>query len=283
MKTGQTKRIWTKEQKLSIIKRYYEEHILAGSLAKELKADKGMICRWIRSYNQYGESAFNSKSSRKDNPFSALHTSKSLTEIDRLRLQLAKVEIGNERLKRLPRERSWCKQGVRYLKRGEYKIIYRVKDKYGVKFLCETMSVNRSGYYKWLERNDKPNRYEQDRMRLTELLLEQHKKHKTNGYKYLARLVRNETGWLFSAISLTNKLAGIRSKTTRPLEIVASDMTCIYHKGIHWEWTYISDIYNNEIILSSVTNKRDSSLPYYHYLNKNKRAELPGHFAHRPR
>ena len=39
------------------------------------------------------------------------------------------------------------------------------------------MSVNRSGYYKWLARKGKPNRYEQDRAILTELLMEQHKKH----------------------------------------------------------------------------------------------------------
>ena len=100
LKKGQTKRIWTKEQKLAIIKRYYEEHISAGSLSKEYAADKGMICRWIRNYNQYGEVAFDSKNSRKGNPFSALHTAKSLTETDRLRLQLAKLEIENERLKK---------------------------------------------------------------------------------------------------------------------------------------------------------------------------------------
>lgn len=100
LKKGQTKRIWTKEQKLAIIKRYYEEHISAGSLAKEYAADKGMICRWIRNYNQYGEVAFDSKNSRKGNPFSALHTAKSLAETDRLRLQLAKLEIENERLKK---------------------------------------------------------------------------------------------------------------------------------------------------------------------------------------
>lgn len=79
------------------------------------------------------------------------------------------------------------------------------------------MSVNRSGYYKWIARKDKPNRYEQDRRILTELLLEQHKKHKTKGYHYLARLVRNETGWIF-ADNLAHKcckLAGIRSKTNR--------------------------------------------------------------------
>lgn len=55
------------------------------------------------------------------------------------------------------------------------------------------MLVNRSGYYKWLARKDKPNRYEQDRIILTEILLEQHNKHKTKGYHYLANLIRNET------------------------------------------------------------------------------------------
>ena len=59
-----------------------------------------MICRWIRNYGKYGESAFNSKAHRKGNPFAALHTSKTLTETERLRLQLAKLEIENERLKK---------------------------------------------------------------------------------------------------------------------------------------------------------------------------------------
>ena len=154
------------------------------------------------------------------------------------------------------------------------------------------MSVNRSGYYKWLARKDKPNRYEQDRLILTELLLKQHKRHKTKGYHYLANLIRNETGWVFSD-NLAHKcckLAGIRSKTkrgrkiagkenikfpniirgnwnvTKPLEIVVSDMTCIKHKGTLWEWTYLLDVFNNEIIASSVTNKVGSSLPYYHCL-----------------
>lgn len=171
------------------------------------------------------------------------------------------------------------------------------------------MSVNRSGYYKWLARKDKPNRYEQDRIILTELLLEQHNKHKTKGYRYLANLIRNETGWIFSD-NLAHKcckLEGIRSKTnrgrktvgkenikfpntikgnwnvTKPLEIVVSDMTCIMHKGIRWEWTYLLDVFNNEIIASSVTNKVGSSLPYYHCLEylieKRKSRPTRSHFT----
>lgn len=83
------------------------------------------------------------------------------------------------------------------------------------------MSVNSSGYYKWLSRKDKPNRYERDRIILTELLLEQHKKHKTKGYRYLAKLIRNETSWIFSD-NLAHKcckLAGICSKTKRGRKI----------------------------------------------------------------
>ena len=43
--------------------------------------------------------AFNPKG-HPGNPFAALHTSKTLTETQRLRLQLAKLEIENERLKK---------------------------------------------------------------------------------------------------------------------------------------------------------------------------------------
>ena len=100
MRKGQKKRIWTKEQKLEIIHKHINEHISAGSLSKEYNADKSMICHWIRDYEKYGEAAFDSKSHKKGNPFAALHTSKTLTETERLRLQLAKLEIENERLKK---------------------------------------------------------------------------------------------------------------------------------------------------------------------------------------
>ena len=163
------------------------------------------------------------------------------------------------------------------------------------------MSVNHSRYYKWIARKDKPNRYEQDRIILTELLLEQHNKHKTKGYHYLANLVRNETGWIFSD-NLAHKcckLAGIRSETnrgrkivgkenikfpntvkgnwnvTKPLELVVSDMTCIIHKGIRWEWTYLLDVFNNEIIASSVTNNRQqlTILSLFEIFNRKKKEQ----------
>ena len=61
--------------------------------------------------------------------------------------------------------------------------------KYPVRFLCKIMSVNPSGYYKWRKRKDIPNRYEQDRILLTKLLSEQHKRHPSHGYHMLAKAV----------------------------------------------------------------------------------------------
>ena len=90
MKKGQKKRVWTKEQKLEIIGKHLNEHISVRTLEKEYNADRSMICHWLRDYGKCGEAAFNPKG-HTGNPFAALHTSKTLTEIERLRLQLIKL------------------------------------------------------------------------------------------------------------------------------------------------------------------------------------------------
>ena len=99
MKKGQKRRVWTKEQKLEIIGKHLNEHISVRTLEKEYNADRSMICHWLRDYGNYGESAFDRKG-HPGNLFAALHTSKTLTETERLRLQLVKFEIENERLKK---------------------------------------------------------------------------------------------------------------------------------------------------------------------------------------
>ena len=58
-----------------------------------------MICRWVKEYIAEGESAFIPKR-HTGNTFAALHTSKNLSELDRMRLTVAKLEIENERLKK---------------------------------------------------------------------------------------------------------------------------------------------------------------------------------------
>ncbi len=169
------------------------------------------------------------------------------------------------------------------------------------------MDINPSGYYKWLQRKDKPNRYEQNRLDLTALLLEQSKRHKSWGYHRLAATIRQKTGWLFSD-NLAHKCcksAGIRSKARIyhyrkagaenirypnivkgkwnakcPLSVVVSDMTCIRNKGVLYEWTLLLDTFNNEIIAHGLSRNGDTK-PYFHCLNvlKQKIGEKNGRTA----
>ena len=65
-----------------------------------------------------------------------------------------------------------------------------MREKYPVDFLCRLMDVNRSGYYKWRQRKGTLNRYEQNRIVLTELLQTAHEKHPSH-------VVQTETPDLF--------------------------------------------------------------------------------------
>ena len=156
------------------------------------------------------------------------------------------------------------------------------------------MGLNRSGYYKWKARQGQLNRYERDRIELTKLLQEAHKKHPSYGYHRLAGLVFQETGWVFSdhLAHQCCKAAGIRSKARKyhynppgeestkfanevrghwnakaPLEIVVSDMTAFKVGKTSWEWTILLDTFNNEILAHSVTSTPGSNKPYYHCLD----------------
>ena len=99
MRKGQKKRVWTPEQKSEIVHKHLDEHISVRTLEREYTADRSMICRWVKEYIAEGENAFIPKG-HPGNPFAALHVSKNLSELERLRLMVAKLEIENERLKK---------------------------------------------------------------------------------------------------------------------------------------------------------------------------------------
>lgn len=96
---GQKFREWSIEEKLRIVKRHTEDHVSVRQLSKEEGATDSMICRWVHMYQESGEEGLQPKK-RGGNPYAALNTSKSLTEIERLRLLAAKQEIEIERLKK---------------------------------------------------------------------------------------------------------------------------------------------------------------------------------------
>lgn len=157
------------------------------------------------------------------------------------------------------------------------------------------MGVNRSGYYKWKKRQGKKNRYELNRETLTAMIHQIHSEHRSYGYHAIAKIIRTKTDLEFSdnLIHKCCKAEKIRSKmrhykyksvkfgeehclypnrvhnnwnAQKPLEIVVSDMTCISHNGILYEWTYFLDTYNNEIISSHVSGKRGDRRPYFNCL-----------------
>ena len=99
MKKGQNKRVWTPEEKAEIVYKHLNEHISVRTLEKEYHADRSMICKWVKKYIAEGESSFVHKG-HPGNPFAAVDVSKNLSEVERLRLMVAKVGIENERLKK---------------------------------------------------------------------------------------------------------------------------------------------------------------------------------------
>ena len=99
VRKGQTKRVWAPEQKSEIVHKHLYDHISVRTLEKEYTADRSMICRWVKEYIAEGEAAFVPKG-HPGNHFAALHVSKNLSELERLRLMVAKLEIENERLKK---------------------------------------------------------------------------------------------------------------------------------------------------------------------------------------
>ena len=96
-KKGVPHRKWTKEEKLEIVKLHLEEHMSAGEIAKKCGVNHSLVSAWTKKYLEEGADALEA---RKGNPYAALHTSKSLSEVERLRLIVAKQEVEIARLKK---------------------------------------------------------------------------------------------------------------------------------------------------------------------------------------
>ena len=80
--------------------------------------------RWVHAYEEQGIDGLKSKTGKcgSGNPYAALHSKKELTEVERLRLELAKKEVECERLKK-----GYSVKGVG--RRKEYVIINRKNSK----------------------------------------------------------------------------------------------------------------------------------------------------------
>lgn len=96
-KKGIPHRKFSKEEKLKIVKEHLEEHEPLTALEKKYQVRNSTITNWVRIYLDEGESALEPHAG---NPYAALHSSKHLSEIERLRLLVAKQEVEIARLKK---------------------------------------------------------------------------------------------------------------------------------------------------------------------------------------
>ena len=96
-KKGIPHRKWSKEEKLKIVKLHLEEHMPVREIERQYSVSNSLVCAWARKYIDEGADALEP---RNGNPYAALHTSKSLSEVERLRLIIAKQEVEIARLKK---------------------------------------------------------------------------------------------------------------------------------------------------------------------------------------
>ena len=97
---GGKNRKWTNEERLKYVLMCEEKHIPVRTIVREEGISRGTLREWIRRYRSGGEEALNPEKLHPGNHFSALHTSKSLSENERLILLVEKLQIENERLKK---------------------------------------------------------------------------------------------------------------------------------------------------------------------------------------
>lgn len=96
-KKGIPHRKWSKEEKMKIIRLHLEEHKSIGWIEKEYGVNRSLVSAWVKKYIEDGEEALEPHNG---NPYAALHRSTSLSEVERLRLIVAKQEVEIARLKK---------------------------------------------------------------------------------------------------------------------------------------------------------------------------------------
>ena len=97
---GKKHRIFTPEEKLCLVEKYYSSHVSQMQFAKQEAITYSCLCRWIKDYAEKGKEGLASHRDGCGNRYSALHTSKTLDEIGQLQLQVAMLEADVARLKK---------------------------------------------------------------------------------------------------------------------------------------------------------------------------------------
>lgn len=166
------------------------------------------------------------------------------------------------------------------------------------------MGINRSGFYKWLNRKGNPSIREINRLDACRLFEEYHNKYPSHGYRWLNAKIKLDLGVVYSN-NFAHKICkylGIKSiskhvkrygkkvnrevknfpnyilaelNPLRPFQLVVSDMTAFWANKHYYELTLFMDLFNNEIIAYSLSNKKGDPSSYHKGLSDvlNKKEE----------
>lgn len=96
---GGKNRKWTYEDRAQVISLYFDEHYSMSQIANNENIPLGTVKGWVYRFIEKGEDGLINQK-KTGNHFAALHLSKSLTEIERLELEILKRDIEIERLKK---------------------------------------------------------------------------------------------------------------------------------------------------------------------------------------
>ena len=96
-KKGTPHRKFSKEEKLKYVHLHLDEHLAGRQIEKENGIGNALVSTWVKRYLEEGEAALEPHNG---NPYAALHRSKNLSEVERLRLLVAKQEVEIARLKK---------------------------------------------------------------------------------------------------------------------------------------------------------------------------------------
>ena len=99
---GGKNRKYSVEEKKNYVEQFYKENIPLKTFIRKNNIPEGTFRKWVINYENYGLEGLNSKTGKcgSGNPYAALHSKKNLTEVEKLRLELAKKEVECERLKK---------------------------------------------------------------------------------------------------------------------------------------------------------------------------------------
>ncbi len=154
------------------------------------------------------------------------------------------------------------------------------------------MNINRSGYYKWLSRRSNPSSREISRRTACCLFEEYHDKFPSHGYRWLNAKIKLDLGIVYSDNYAHKicKFIGVKSiskhvkrygkkvnrelknfpnyilaelNPLRPFQLVVSDMTAFWAGKKYYELTLFMDLFNNELVAYSLSNKKGDPNSYH--------------------